>query len=112
MPRGKTKEELAKISEGTRFRGRSAVEAGAKGNETKKIKKAWRESFKERMTQDRMNQIFDALAEKASAGDVQAAAFLRDTMGEKPTEKIEQTVQEIAFKVEGVSPEEADELFG
>lgn len=49
----------------------------------------FRESFKESMTQERMAKIFNALCEKAENGDVQAAAFLRDTMGEKPTDTME-----------------------
>jgi hypothetical protein len=112
MPRGKSKEELAKISAGTRFNGRSAVEAGRKGNETRKNQRAWRDAFKERMTQERMEKIFDALCEKAECGDVQAASFLRDTMGEKPKEQIEQTINEIAFRIEGVSEEDADAISG
>ena len=40
------------------------------------------------------------------------STFLRDLLGEKPVEKVEQTVNEISFRVEGVSAEEADELFG
>ena len=89
MARGRSKEELAKIGAGTQFCGSSAAEAGAKGRETQKKQRAWRETFKERMTPERMAEIFDALAKKASDGDVQAAAFLRDTMGEKPTDTME-----------------------
>ncbi len=64
------------------------------------------------MTDGDRLRIFDAMLEKAAAGDVRAAEFIRDTMGEKPTDRIEQTVNEIAFRVEGVSPKEADEIFG
>ena len=101
----------------TRYRsGKEAAKAGKKGGSASGVvrqqRALFRDSFKERMTPERMAKIFDALAEKAEAGDVQAAAFLRDTMGEKPTDKIEQTVNEITFKGEGISAEEADELFG
>ena len=100
----------------TRFDGNTAAKAGKKGaavtNVVKKQYATFRESFKEQMTPERMARIFAALAEKAENGDVQAAAFLRDTMGEKPTEKVEQTLNEIVFRVEGCTPEEADELFG
>lgn len=96
MPRGcRDSNRMKEIGKGTQFRGGSAAEGGtaaingAKGNDTKKVIATWRETFKQRMTQDRMAKIFDALCEKADAGDVQAAAFLRDTMGEKPTDTME-----------------------
>lgn len=80
-------------SEKTRFSGKEAVEAGRKGAAVsavvRKQRAMFRESFKERMTQERMAKIFNALCEKAENGDVQAAAFLRDTMGEKPTDTME-----------------------
>jgi hypothetical protein len=38
------------------------------------------------MTDGDRLRIFDAMLEKAAAGDVRAAEFIRDTMGEKPTE--------------------------
>ena len=80
-------------SEKTRFSGKEAETAGRKGAAVsatvRKQSAMFRESFKERMTQDRMEKIFNALCEKAENGDVQAAAFLRDTMGEKPTDTME-----------------------
>ena len=99
-----------------RFTAEQAQKAGKKGAAVSAKVRAqyatFRESFKEQMTPDRMARIFTALAEKAENGDVQAAAFLRDTMGEKPTERVEQTVNEITFRVKGVSTEEAEDLFG
>ena len=77
----------------TRFSGKVAETAGRKGAAVsavvRKQRALFRESFKERMTPERMAKIFDALCEKAECGDVPAAAFLRDTMGEKPTETME-----------------------
>ena len=96
MPRGcRDSNRMKEIGKGTQFRGGSAAEGGtaaingAKGNDTKKVIATWRETFKQRMTQDRMEKIFDAVCEKAEGGDMQAAAFLRDTMGEKPTDTME-----------------------
>lgn len=77
----------------TRFSGKVAQTAGRKGAAVSAVVRQqrafFRESFKERMTPERMAKIFDALCEKAECGDVQAAAFLRDTMGEKPTDTME-----------------------
>ena len=80
--------------EKTRFgSGEEAAKQGRKGGTASGIARRqyamFRESFKERMTQERMAKIFNALCEKAENGDVQAAAFLRDTMGEKPTDTME-----------------------
>ena len=96
--------------------GDEAVKAGrAGGVASGRSKRKWaslREAFKDRMTDGDRLRIFDAMLEKAAAGEIRAAEFIRDTMGEKPTDRIEQTVNEIAFRVEGVSPKEADEIFG
>ena len=64
------------------------------------------------MTDGDRLRIFDAMLEKAAAGDVRAAAFIRDTMGEKPTDRIEQTASEFVFRIEGCSEEEAEQLLG
>lgn len=72
----------------------------------------FREACKEVVTYERMLKMVEAIAEKAELGDYRSFEILRDTMGEKPKEQIEQTINEIAFRVEGVSQEEADEIFG
>lgn len=64
------------------------------------------------MTDEDRLRIFDAMLKKAASGDVRAAEFIRDTMGEKPTDRIEQTVNEIAFRIEGTSEAEADLISG
>ena len=80
--------------ERTRFRsGEEAAKQGRKGGTASGVSRRqyamFRECFKERMTPEKMAKIFDAIEEKAECGDVQAAAFLRDTMGEKPTDTME-----------------------
>ena len=64
------------------------------------------------MTDGDRLRLFDAMLEKAAAGDVRAAEFIRDTMGEKPTDRIEQTVNEVSFRIKGVSEAEADCISG
>ena len=101
----------------TRFQsGKQAANAGrAGGIASGESKRKWatlREAFKDKMTDGDRVRIFNAMLEKAAAGDVRAAEFIRDTMGEKPTVSIEQTNQEFVFRIEGVSQEEADMLCG
>ena len=93
---------------------KKASDAGKKSGEVRgnHAVALFREACKEVVTYDRMLKMVGAIAEKAEAGDYRSFEILRDTMGEKPKEQIEQTINEIAFRVEGVSPEEADEIFG
>ena len=101
----------------TRFHsGKEAAKAGrAGGVASGESKRKWatlREAFKDKMTDGDRVRIFNAMLDKAAAGDVRAAEFIRDTMGEKSTVSIEQQVSEIAFRIEGVSEEEAAAIFG
>lgn len=107
-----TPEQMREINKKTRFSGERAVAAAKKSAETRVQIGRLKRAADEVITPEKAREIIDALATKAASGDVQASTFLRDLLGEKPVEKVEQTVNEITFRVEGVSPEEADELFG
>lgn len=101
----------------TRFHsGKEAANAGrAGGIAAGEARRKWatlREAFKDKMTDGDRVRIFNAMLEKAAAGDVRAAEFLRDTMGEKPVDRVEQQVNEITFRIEGVSEEEAAAISG
>ncbi len=102
----------------TRFQsGKEAAKAGhAGGVASGESKRKWatlREAFKALMTDGDRQRIFDAMRERAAAGDVRAAEFLRDTMGEKPTVSIEQAeMPEFTIHVVGCSDEEADAISG
>lgn len=101
----------------TRFQsGNKAANAGrAGGIAAGEARRKWatlREAFKDKMTDGDRVRIFNAMLEKAAAGDVRAAEFLRDTMGEKPVDRVEQQVNEITFRIEGVSEEEAAAISG
>ena len=85
---------------------------GIKSGEVRRQYATFRDAFKAMMTDEDRQKIYDALITKAMSGDVRAAEFLRDTLGEKPVERVEQTVNEITFRIEGVSEEEADEISG
>lgn len=106
MPRGKTKEELDKISAGTRFaKGDSrAVEAGKKGGAQLRANNARRRSMREELEEIQMLHLKDKqgndtgvtrqrgmlmnISMKASNGDIRAAEFVRDMLGEKPVENV------------------------
>jgi len=109
---GKSKEELAKYGKNTRFSGSRAAEAGRKSAETRVQIGRLKHAAEEVVTPEKAREIIAALADKAACGDVQASTFLRDLLGEKPVEKVEQTVNEISFRIEGVDPEEADAISG
>ena len=72
--------------------GKEAVKAGrAGGIASGKSRRRWatlREAFADLMTDDDRIFIFDAMKRKAQDGDIRAAEFLRDTMGEKPTDSL------------------------
>ena len=63
------------------------------------------------------NQTLVAISmiQAAAAGDVKAATWLRDTVGEKPTDKVEASVQRVNpldEKLADLSTEELRELAG
>lgn len=61
---------------------------GIKSGEVKREKKLFKEAIEKKLGGS-LDTIIDALMIKAATGDVQASVFLRDTIGEKPTDKIE-----------------------
>ena len=105
MPRGRTKEELAKISKGTQFKsGKNAAENGKKGGIQNGINAAKRRSMRAELEEIQMLYLKDKqgndtgvtrqrgmlmnISMKASNGDIRAAEFIRDMLGEKPVENI------------------------
>lgn len=102
----------------TQFRsgGNAAVKAGRAGGlataEANKQIATMREAFAAAMTVEDRLGIYYAMRDKALAGDVRAATFIRDTMGEKPVDRIEQQASDFVFRIEGVSEEEAEQLLG
>ena len=105
MASGKSKEELAKISEKTRFKtGSEQVEiarlGGFASGKAKREKRTMRELAeiilsKNVTTSDGIVTVkYAVLAkviDKALKGNLPAAEFIRDTIGEKPTDKQEVT---------------------
>ena len=102
MASGKSKEELAKISEKTRFKtGSEQVEiarlGGFASGEAKRKRKTIREELEFLLAKQLKNNkgedistreaISTAMIGQASKGNVKAFIAIRDTIGEKPTEK-------------------------
>ena len=102
MASGKSKEELAKISEKTRFKtGSEQVEiarlGGFASGKAKRERKTIREELEFLLAKQLKNNkgedistreaISTALIGQAIKGNVKAFIAIRDTIGEKPTEK-------------------------
>ena len=78
----------------------NGIKGGQKTAEVYANRKLFKEAFKaylemqdenalEGMDQTNLDGIIIAMGQKAKGGDVPAATFIRDTVGEKPTEKQE-----------------------
>ena len=102
MGHGKTKEELAKISKATQFKtGSEQVEiarlGGFASGEAKRARKTIREELEFLLAKQLKNNkgedistreaISTAMIGQAIKGNVKAFIAIRDTIGEKPTEK-------------------------
>ena len=101
MTAGISKEKLAEIGAKTRFKsGKKAAELGSAGGIAsgiaKREKRTMREIAEIILSKDVTTSdgvvtgkyaVLAKVIDKALKGDLQAAAFIRDTIGEKPTEK-------------------------
>ena len=101
MPRGQHPNSLKALEENRNkngFRSDNAVERGAKGNESKRKRKTFREEFEAELAAIIVgddgqkttvkNAITKAAIMKALNGDMRAQEFIRDTIGEKPSENV------------------------
>ena len=101
MASGRSKEELAKIGAKTRFKaGKQQAEIARQGaiasTAVRREKRTMREIAEIILSKDVTTSdgvvtgkyaVLAKVIDKALKGDLQAAAFIRDTIGEKPTEK-------------------------
>ena len=101
MGKGISKEKLAEISAKTRFKtGKQQVEIARQGGIAsgiaKREKRTMREIAEIILSKDVTTSdgvvtgkyaVLAKVIDKALKGDLQAATFIRDTIGEKPTEK-------------------------
>lgn len=73
-------------------------EGGIASGEAKREKKLFKEEI-ERQLGASIKDIIKANIKEAKNGNIQASIFLRDTIGEKPTDKIEAGVDGRPFEV-------------
>jgi len=92
MPRGNP-QNLVKMSDWTVEQQREFARAGAKASaESRRRRKTLREELLAILSDgDTQNKVSLALVQQALLGNVKAFETLRDTIGQKPVEKIEQT---------------------
>lgn len=62
---------------------------GIKSGEVRREKKLFKEAIEKKLGQT-LDSMIDSMIKQAQNGNVQAITFLRDTIGEKPTDKVEQ----------------------
>lgn len=105
MASGRSKEELAKIGAKTRFKaGKKQAEIARQGAiasiVVRREKRTMREIAEIILSKDVMTSdgvvtgkyaVLAKVIDKALKGDLQAATFIRDTIGEKPSDKQEIT---------------------
>ena len=72
-------------SEEAKKRGRNG---GIKSGEVRREKKLFKEAIEKQLGQS-LDSMIASMIEQAQNGNVQAITFLRDTIGEKPTDKVE-----------------------
>ena len=97
-------QNLKSFSERTpRERSELGRKGAIKANETKRRRKTLREELIALLSQgDNQNRMSLALIEKAMNGDTKAFEVIRDSIGEKQTEKIETSGEStITIKMEG-----------
>ena len=77
----RTKEEQREI----------ARQGGIASGEARREKKLFKEAIEKRLGKS-LDDIVEAMIRESTKGNVQATTFLRDTIGEKPTDKLEADV--------------------
>lgn len=101
MPRGDNPNSRANLKRPTT---EEARERGAKGGRASaKRRKAYAsltEALKDQCTPEVMQRLTAMLIEEAEGGNMRAYELLRDQMGEKPVERVEQTNIEISVEFE------------
>lgn len=92
MPTGENPNSRANLNKGkkTRFSGERAVKAAKKSVEVRRESRKLCDILRECLTDEKRKQISLMLIEKAEDGDTKAFELIRDSIGEKPTDKVEQ----------------------
>ena len=73
---------------------------GIKSGESRREKKMFKEAIEKQLGQS-IDGMIESMIDQAKKGNVQAITFLRDTIGEKPTDKVEADVSsDITINIE------------
>ena len=72
--------------------------AGGKASVQARREKKWFREAIEKQIGENIDKAIEAVWFKAQRGDVQAIQFLRDTIGEKPTDKVENTNVDVSYE--------------
>ncbi len=64
---------------------------GIRSGEARREKKLFKEAIEKKLGKS-IDSMIDSMIDQANRGNVQAITFLRDTIGEKPTDKVEAEV--------------------
>lgn len=92
MPRGNPQNLISADKRTLEERKKVASRAGKASGESRRRKKTLREELLAILSDgDTQNRVSLALVQQALLGNVKAFETLRDTIGQKPVEKIEQT---------------------
>lgn len=85
-------ENLVPQSERTKEEQREiARKGGIASGKARREKKIFKEAIEKQLGQS-IDSMIESMIEQAKSGNVQAITFLRDTIGEKPTDKVEAEV--------------------
>ena len=77
-----------------------AKQGGIASGKARREKKLFREEIEKQLGQS-IADIVKAAIDKSKQGDIQASVFLRDTIGEKPTDKLDATIdQDIKINID------------
>lgn len=73
---------------------------GINSGKARREKKLFKEAIEKKLGQS-IDSMIDSMINQAQNGNVQAITFLRDTIGEKPTDKVEADVNtDISINIE------------
>ena len=87
--RNMSEKSLENLEKRKKFSADTALIAQQKSVEAKRQYRPLREIAKEKLDEDTWNEILASMIEKARHGDPKAFELLRDTIGEKPSDKLE-----------------------
>ena len=92
MPRGSNPNSRKNLKSGknaTSFTAENAAEMQRKSTKAKRMYKSLTDDLKERLTPERVAKMNERMIFMAERGNISAWEKIRDTIGEKPTDKVE-----------------------